>query len=185
MNIDNNIPIIVTILLAIAAWTFTHAVNRFLEEPIVKFSRESKKEDGDTHTQVTFTFTNISHDKNFADMELTILGKSENNKFTEPKSTIVGLGWTPKADLTANGDGIDVKFDNFHPGWKVVLTTTMSGNGTPQLQLKSSRMPTVLQEAGFKTCIIENEILITTILGLLAFFSILFWLICHRHDTKA
>ena len=184
MTTDNNVPIVITILLAIAAWTFTHATNRFLQEPIVKVSQNTTS-DTKINNRVTITLTNITKHMNFKGMEVQILGEHKDNRFTVPELTIVGSGWTPTYDLNQNRDGIDVQFSDFHPGWEVELTTTMSGQGTPRIHLKNSQVPAVLQQAGLKTCIIENEILISTSFGLLAIVCVLVWLVFYHNNYKA
>lgn len=183
MITDNNVPIVITILLAITAWTVTHAASRFLQEPLVKVSQRVTQEKENT-SRVTITFKNITTNVNFRGMKLTILGASIDNTFTTPKLTIVGSGWKPTSTLNQRKDGIDVVFSDFHPGWEVELATTMSGQGSPRIHLTGSQVPAVLQQAGFKTCIMENEIRITTSLGLLAVFCILMWLAFFRKPYK-
>ena len=178
MATDNSTPLIVTILLAIAAWGFTHAVDRFLQQPMIKLSEnivsDTQKSD------IKLTFKNITPNINFADLHIVILGSTQENKFTKPKLSIVGIGWQPNSTLNAAMDGIDLKLEHFHPGWEFELSTTMTGEGTPRIQLKKSLVATTLQKSGIKTCMVENEILITTCLGAITFAYIVFWVFVIR-----
>lgn len=168
----NNVPILITILLAILAWTISHATTRFLQEPIVKISQQIISQDK-TNSKIKFVFTNISNRIDFKGLELVIRGESKDDRFEEPEFFIVGGGWLPEVSLNHKKDGIDLKFKHFHPGWAVKITTTMSGSGNPQIQLKKAHVPTVLQQEGLKTLIIENEILIISSFGGIAFVLML------------
>lgn len=181
---DNNVPVIVTLLLGILAWTFTHAVDRYLQDPIIKVSKKIERTNG-SEVKLIVSFENISRNTNFANLVIVILGNSPANTFTKPIPVAIGPGWLPTTTLKPAKDAIDIKFDSFHPGWTVQLTTTMTGEGDPRIQLQKSPVATVLQPAGLKTCIIENEILITTLLGGLAFLSIIVWLIFFRRNRTS
>lgn len=179
MITKNNLPIIVTILLAIAAWTFTHAVNRFIQRPMIKVSQTIKTHTNKT-SKIKLNFKNITQNINFKNMKIRILGNSQTDKFTKPNLSVIGSGWSPKAMLTEERDGIKLEFDNFHPSWEVALETTMSGKGNPRIQLQKSAAAVILQESGFKTWIIEYEIVITSTLGAGAIMFIFAWMIRDR-----
>lgn len=181
MIVNNNVPIIVTILLGIIAWTFTHAVDRYLQDPIIKVSKKTERTN-ENKAKVVISLENISHNINFTDMVIVVLGNSPSNTFDKPTRRAVGPGWPPTTTLNSERDTIDIVFKSFHPGWKVQLTTTMFGQGDPRIQLKHAPVATVLQPAGFKTWIVENEILITTLLGAIAFLYIVVWLIIIRRN---
>ena len=179
MRTGDNVPFVVTILLAIAAWTFTHAVGRFLQQPILSFTQISTPT-VDGRTYVELTFQNITQNVNFKGTEIRVLGSDQGDRFTVPKVWVVGVGWTPEANLSAEKDGIEIVFDDFHPGWKIKLETTKTGTGILRIQLKNAKEATILQESGFKTTIIEYEIITTTALGVTAFLVIIIWFVGSR-----
>ena len=163
-------PYIVTLLLAILAWTVTHTVDRLIALPLLKFSLTQA--DGNL---LSFEFENIASNVNFKNLTIMIRGENPETRFSEPVPTIVGRGWLDDVSLNPTGDAILLTMKNFHPGWELRLSTIMTGSGKPQVQLKSADVPTILEPISWRTILVELELLILACFAFVALFAIVWW----------
>ena len=128
-------PYIVTLLFAFFSWTVAHAIDRLIALPLVKLT-QTVVERAD-HNHLTIEFENITSSVNFENLTIRILGKTSEDQFSPPTTTVIGRGWDGKASLFTKGDGIRLEIRNFHPGWRLRLTTDMTGGGAPGFSWKA------------------------------------------------
>ena len=167
-------PYVVTLLFAFFAWAVTHAVDRLITLPLVKLTQTVEEQANGNH--LTFEFENITSSVNFEDLIIRILGGKRENRFSKPEDTIIGNGWTGNAKLFKGGDnGIELKLPHFHPGWRLKLTTVMTGGGTPRVQLESASVPTILEPVSWRTWLVEWELFIIASFAVLALIFIVVW----------
>ncbi len=166
-------PYVVTMLFAFFAWAVTHAVDRLIVLPLVKLTQTIEEQE-DGH-YLTFEFKNITSNVNFRNLTIRILGENEANRFSKPKPIVIGSGWIADAKLFGNRDGIKLEFPSFHPGWRLELTTVMTGGGAPTVHLESADVPTILEPVGLRTALVEWELHIIASLAGLALMSIIVW----------
>ncbi len=163
-------PYFVTLLLAILAWTVTHTVDRLITLPLLKYTQTEV-----SGGQLTFEFENITSSVNFKNLTILIRGENTDNRFSDPVTTIVGGGWYGSALLNSTRDAVQLTIKNFHPGWKLKLSTTMAGGGEPQVQLKGAGVPTILEPSSWRTILVESELLILACFTFFAIFAIVWW----------
>ena len=166
-------PYIVTLLFAFFSWTVAHAIDRLIALPLVKLT-QTVVERAD-HNHLTIEFENITSSVNFENLTIRILGKTSEDQFSPPTTTVIGRGWDGKASLFTKGDGIRLEIRNFHPGWRLRLTTDMTGGGAPRVQLESAGVPTILEPVGWRTRLIEWELHIVASFAVLALILIIVW----------
>lgn len=166
-------PYVITLLFALFAWAVTHAVDRFVAVPLVKLTQTVEEQADGNH--LTFEFENITSGVNFEDLIIRILGETPNHQFTKPETTIIGGGWDGDASLFEVGDGIELQIPNFHPGWRLELTTVMTGGGTALVQLESAGVPTIIEPVGLRTWLVEWELRIIALFAGSALIFIIAW----------
>lgn len=167
-------PFVVTLLLAFIAWAATHAIDRLTKLPLIKYTQTMKVEQ-DNSQLLTFEFENITSNINFADIEIRILFVSSNGKFLNPVTTVVGPGWDADTHLFSDGSAIRLTIPNFHPEWKLRLSTNLIGADIPRVQLEKSTVPTILEPASWRTILIEYEIVIITLFAFMALVFFVLW----------
>ena len=171
-------PYVVTLLFAFFAWVVTHTVDRVIALPLVKFTQTIEGQ-ADGH-RLTIKFENITSNVNFKNLNIRILGETVENRFSAPSTTVIGGGWDAESNLFEKGDAVDLMFSDFHPGWRLRLTTNMIGGGTPRVQLVSADVPAILEPAGLRTWLVEWELYIIALFAILALIFILVWAREHK-----
>lgn len=166
-------PYVVTLLLALLSWAVAHAVDRLAELPLVKITQTVERQINGS--RVTIEFENITSSVNFEHLTVRILGETPENQFTAPRTKVIGGGWDGSASLFSERDGVLLKMPNFHPEWKLELTTDMTGEGAPRIQLESADTPTILEPAGLRTMLVEWELHIIAAFAGVALVFITVW----------
>lgn len=166
-------PYVVTLLVAFLSWGITHAVDRLTELPLVKVTQTVDEQADVGH--VTLEFENITSNVNFRDLTIRILGETQQHRFSPPKTTIIGGGWDGNADLFKEQDGIQLEFPDFHPRWRLKLTTDIKPVGMPRVQMESAGVPTILEPVGLRTWLVEWELCIIGSFAVFALISIIVW----------
>ena len=166
-------PYAVTILFAMLSWGITHAVDRLTELPLVKVTQAVNEQANASH--VTLQFKNITSNVNFRRLTIRILGETEQHTFSKPKTTVIGGGWDGDTHLFKKKDGIELKIPEFHPRSRLELTTVTTPRGTPQVQLVSAEVPTILEPTSLRTWLVEWELYIIGSFAVLALLSIIVW----------
>ncbi len=174
-------PYVITLLFAFLSWAIAHAVDRATTVPFVKYrltveSRsecpgcEPSKQPG-VHC-VTFLFQNVTRSVKFQDTTIRIRGGYD-DRFSEPHTRVIGTSREGKAKLLHAKDGVELVLEEFHPGQRLLVRTTTTGEAKPKLHLMSSGVPTVLQRSGLRTWLVDGEMyIITSLIALLCCFLI-------------
>ena len=175
-------PYIVTLLLAILAWTVTHTVDRLIALPLLKYTQSDSEENCDSPRIarvycLTFEFKNITRNVNFENLTIHILDKdiSSGIEFYEPVTEIIGVGWDGDVMLSPSKKAVTLTVEDFHPEWVLRLSTLVNGLGEPRAQLESADVPTILERRSWRTWLIEWELCIISFFAIFALFSILWW----------
>ena len=166
-------PYVVTLLFACFAWAVTHTVDRLLVLPLVKLTQTVHEQAGSS--RLTFEFENITSSVNFKDLTIRILGDTRTNRFSKPTTTVIGGGWDGSASRFPTHDAIQLEIPDFHPGWRLRLETSMTGGGEPRIQLEGASVPAILEPAGWRTTLLEWELLVIALFAASALLFIIVW----------
>ena len=165
-------PFVVTLLAAFLSWAVTHSVDRLISLPLVKFTQTEDVQPDGNH--LTFEFSNLTSDVNFKDLTIRIVG-IKSNQFSNTSTEIIGPGWDCDETIFGEKDGIEVNCPEFHPEWELRLSTVMTGEKIPRVQLEHSAVPTILEPASWRTFLIEYELFIIALFASVALVLIVVW----------
>ena len=188
------IPYLLTMLFALIGWTLTHIADRLLQSPIIEYRVEEQQDNNDR--TVSLTLTNISKDKLFKDVQFDWLIQDINKgKFIRDSSYLTEFPpMTLQTTEETEEDHVRFTIKEFHPSWKLQLTSKVLGSALPTLHFSTmsniqEKNPTVepifLIDASFETFLVKNELEILFYLLLLWFLLIMAYIILFFSKAKS
>ncbi len=130
---QEKMPYLLTLLIALCGWGFTHIVDRLLQSPVVEYEMATTSAENGSQT-LRCTITNISRDRLFQDITFKLLPHSPKYRFSKCKMTIF-----PPADLEENlecdADYITFAIPEFQPGWRLQVVAELSAKAAGSAEL--------------------------------------------------
>jgi len=168
-----DVPYLITILVAIAAWAITHVADRLLKSPVIEYSID-KSLAGATRT-VKVTILNLS--------STAFFGQKFELQGTGLKPCTVAMDFQPPAWASGSTpepgtNGVAFVIDQLQPGWSVVLCGTYPASGPePAFLLKDGAKQAIeLRQRGLRTWIVKYETELIIALALSAILLFVLWL---------
>lgn len=161
----DNAPFFVTALAATVAWTFTHAVDRLVATPFLKYSIEEIEAGGKYNSYIVIS--NITRDKTFKSLHLLAT--------TSTKDTVIGGSVIPQqpafegnnAPIIA-GRTFAFTFPEIQPGWQFYISVLHNSADPVSIRFSSSDAQNFYAiKPSLETYLLDHELPI-----LFGFFSI-------------
>lgn len=173
------LPALVSVLLAMCAWSVAHIVDRVLSSPIAEYS-VSPATGADGTTKLEVKFANLSADKEFRNVTVFLVRRPE-----DAALKFVSFNMRPRAPFyvelqaskpSVNPDSVKVTIASWPPGAEWVLEGSYVGSGIPVVQYHAPDAPIVLRERSLETIIVRNELCILISLTVLWALIVVFLL---------
>jgi hypothetical protein len=171
-------PLMLGVILGVISWGLTHIVDRLLGVNIIAYSETVTV--GDDKDQHTFNIKNLSDVviKDFVLSAVSPTGAGLLPQFGQvsmkPLRTAMVDDATPP---TVTDRAAVFTVTEFQPGWEFELKVPTQKDVPLRLVFRSPSVPTVLEEAGWRTFVVEHETGLIAMIVLMATVLALWYLI--------
>jgi hypothetical protein len=176
--LNKEVPYLVTVLVAILAWSITHIADRVVTSPTVEFSlRAEKSSSGQT---IKVTLRNLS-DRSFVNLRFELQGN--NIRPCSRPMVFEPPAWASSSGPEQGTDAVAFQVSQLQPGWTVILCGSYQANDQePLFVLKSSQnnQAIMLRRPGLATWILRFETALIATLAIAAALAIAVWLAAGR-----
>jgi hypothetical protein len=179
-------PYLVTLVIGALAWALTHAVDRLLSTPMVKYSVQQIS--SNENKTVYLTFKNITRDKTFKKLHLIL---------TAPSDGVIAAGAVIPVQPASEGDQpyqvegrtFEFTFPEFQPGWQIEISVDYTGSSQPSLRLSSPDQTVYAIAPSIQSILVEYDIEILMALAVLAavwaLALLIIWMATLRRKSKS